>query len=134
MTNGDPGPMVGEREWLVKADYDASRDFDKAIMTLAAGALGLSIAFVHDLAPHPQAVPMLAVAWLMFAGSLLAILLSFLFSQSALRREITAIDQSTVLATPGGTPGKVTFCLNISGAAFLILGVVSLVVFAMINV
>lgn len=134
MANDDASPVVGEREWLVKADYDASRDFDKAIMTLAAGALGLSIAFVHDLAPRPEAVPLLAIAWLMFAGSLLAILLSFLFSQSALRREITAIDEGELLPTPGGTPGKVTFCLNISRAAFLIFGVVSFVVFAMINV
>lgn len=123
-----------DREWLVKADYDASRDFDKAIMTLAAGALGLSIVFVHDLAPHPDGVPILAVAWALFAASLLAILVSFLFSQGALRREITALDEGKVLSTPGGIPGRVTFCLNIAGAITLILGIASLVTFAIINV
>lgn len=118
----------------MKADYEAHRDFDKAIMTLAAGALGLSIAFVHDLAPNPQTVAVLGVAWLMFAMSLLAVMVSFLSSQSALRREIGAIDSGTVLMTPGGTPGKMTLGLNILAAVSLIIGVFSLVVFALINI
>lgn len=52
-------PEEDERRWLRQADHTASRDFDKAIMTLAAGALGVSIAFVHDIAPDP-----VHVSWL----------------------------------------------------------------------
>lgn len=134
MTNGDTNPAVGEREWLVKADYDAHRDFDKAVMTLSAGALGLTIVFVHDLAPNPEFVLLLAMAWALFAGSLLAILVSFLFSQTALRREITAIDTGVVLPTPGGTPGRVTFWLNLAATVTLIGGAIGFVVFASLNI
>ena len=134
MTNGDAEPALREREWLVKADYDASRDFDKAIMTLAAGALGLTIAFIHDLAPDPRFVPVLRVAWLLFAASLLAILVSFQVSQSALRREITAIDTGTVLTTPGGMPGRVTLWLNVLATVTLIGGAGAFVVFASLNI
>ncbi len=73
-----PAPVNGERQWLLQADHAASRDFDKAIMTLAAGALGVSIAFVHDVAPHPVRVAWLGWAWGLFAASLVLILLSFL--------------------------------------------------------
>ena len=45
---------VKHREWLVAAYGEATRSFDKAIMTLAGGALALSIAFVHDVAPKPE--------------------------------------------------------------------------------
>lgn len=125
--------MDGEREWLKQADHMA-RDFDKAVMTLSAGALGLSIAFVHDLAPHPKFVAVLAVAWSLFATSLLAILVSYLSSQESLRQEMDAIDQGTVLSTPGGSLGRVTFWLNAAATGTLISGAACFVVFAIINV
>jgi hypothetical protein len=57
-------------KWLRQTDHEASRDFDKAIMTLSAGALGVSIAFVHDVAPEPKMVCFLGIAWVAFATSL----------------------------------------------------------------
>jgi hypothetical protein len=76
-----PTVVAAEREWLKQADHTACRDFDKAVMTLAAGALGLSIAFIHDIAPDPTFVGVLAAAWAFFAASLLAILVSFMTSR-----------------------------------------------------
>ena len=94
----------------------------------------LSLVFVHDVAPHPEKVPLLAASWTFFAVSLLVILVSYLTSQAGLHREITAFDDGEVLPTPGGTPGKVTFALNIAGTFALIAGVACFVVFAILNV
>jgi hypothetical protein len=40
------------RQWLVEAYQKSSDAYDKAVMTLAAGALGISLAFVHQVAPQ----------------------------------------------------------------------------------
>lgn len=38
---------------LLKAHHTATQDYDKAVFTLAGGALGISLAFVRDIAPKP---------------------------------------------------------------------------------
>ncbi|MDP9327893.1 MAG: hypothetical protein M3P10_06780 [Actinomycetota bacterium] len=124
----------GEREWLRQADHEAHRDFDKAIMTLAAGALGLSIAFVHNVAPKPEHTGWLAAAWVGFSTSLLFILASFLTSQAALRIEMKVLSGERDDPKPGGRFGTGTFFLNLLSAAALLVGVVTLVVFALHNV
>lgn len=124
----------GEREWLRQADHTASRDFDKAVMTLAAGALGVSIAFVHDVEPNPTHTAWLGVSWGMFSLSLVLILLSFLMSQHALRLEMKVLSGERNDAVPGGWLGRATIGLNWASAGSLVSGVVALVVFALYNI
>src|SRR4051794_31182684 len=76
------------KKHLIESGHTASQDFDKAIMTLAAGALGISIAFINQVAPHPQHKEWVGAAWFLFAASLVAILMSFITSQSAIRWEL----------------------------------------------
>ncbi len=119
------------RRHLVEALHTASQDFDKAVMTLAAGALGISLAFVHDFAPDPRHTLVLGVAWLLFAFSLVFVLVSFIASQEALRWEIRHVADDE----PRGDrphPKRVTR-LNIAAAATFIVGVVALVGFALLN-
>ena len=70
------------REWLVQADHQASVSFDKAVMTLSGGALGISISFIHDVVPTPLPATkiFLVVSWVSFSVSLASILISFLTS------------------------------------------------------
>ncbi len=136
MISDDESPSrgVSERERLVNAHHQASRDFDRTVMTLAAGALGLSIAFMKDIAaPNPKAVPALALAWCLFAISLLLILVSFLTSQAALLRQMGSIDETQQLSTSGGSYGQATLWLNLGGAGTLVVGVLFLVLFAIKN-
>jgi len=124
----------GQREWLVQADHQASRDFDRAVMTLAAGALGVSIAFVHDVAPHPIHKGWLGFAWGLFSLSLVVTLTSFLTSQHSLRREMKMLSGELELAEkPGGWIGSLTILLNWASAVALVTGVGGLVVFALYN-
>lgn len=125
----------GERQRLVNAHHQASRDFDRAVMTLAAGALGLSIAFMKDIAaPDASAVPALGAAWFLFAVSLMVILVSFLTSQAGLLYQIDVIDGRKPEVTSGGTYGRWTLRLNTAAAVTLVAGVLSLVLFAINNV
>lgn len=117
------------REWLVQAHHTASQDFDKAIMALAGGALGLSLTFVDDYAPNPTDKWLLAVSWGLLALSLLVILVSYLTSQSALLAAIGRIDRDE--EARGG--GWLTPVLNWVAASALVVGVVFLVLFALYN-
>lgn len=104
-------------------------------MTLAAGALGLSIAFVKDIAaPDTKAVPALGVAWCLFSVSLMVILVSFLTSQAALLYQIDVIDGRRREVAPGGPFGRWTLCLNTAAAVTLVVGVLALVLFAIKNI
>ncbi len=104
-------------------------------MTLAAGALGLSIAFMKDIAaPNADALPALGAAWFLFAVSLMVILVSFLTSQAGLLYQVDVIDGRKPEVNPGGTYGRWTLRLNTAAAVTLVAGVLSLVLFAINNV
>jgi uncharacterized BrkB/YihY/UPF0761 family membrane protein len=117
------------REWLVSAYEGATQSFDKAIMTLAGGALGVSIAFIHDVAPKPIHKWLLGVAWILFAVSLLLILISFLASQRAILDMMRQIDEDVEKVARG----KATDRLNWTAAGSFVVGVVFLVIFALYN-
>lgn len=121
------------RRHLVEALHAASQDFDRAIMTLAAGALGLSIVFVHNVAPEPKRTSLLGWSWGLFAFSLLAIVISFLTSQAALRWEIDHFTDRERGEYPGGNAGRATSILNIAAGGSFILGVLTLAWFAFVN-
>jgi hypothetical protein len=82
-----------ERKTLVEAEGEASQSFDKALITLSAGAFGLSLAFIIQVAPVPRALWYLYVAWGGFILSLLSILFSFLASQQGFRRARDILDK-----------------------------------------
>lgn len=122
---------VAWRDWLVKAHHTASQDYDKAVMTLAGGALGISLAFIRDIAPDPIHGWILAVAWCLLALSLLLIFVSLLSSQQAILTSIEKLDARETLTR--GIAGAMTVWLNgLAGGAF-VLGVGFLVSFAAVN-
>jgi hypothetical protein len=121
------------RDSLVQAHHAASQSFDRAVMALAGGALGVSLTFIHDVAPRPERVWLLGVGWMLLAGSLLVILLTFLTSQRAFVNEIRAFDARSDEADQGGFAGKLTGVGNWAAALMLVGGVVFLVIFALTN-
>jgi len=82
--------FIEERKALIDAARESSRTFDKAILTFGSAVFGFSIAFIKDVAPHPELCTLkwLAFSWAAFASGLLAVLLSFLFSHKACMCEI----------------------------------------------
>jgi hypothetical protein len=82
--------FIEERKGLIDAARESARTFDQAILAFGSAAFAFSIAFVKDVAPHPQSYSLkwLAVAWALFSFGLLAVTLSFLFSHKACMFEI----------------------------------------------
>ena len=118
-------------EHLVKARETASRDYDKALLTLAGGALGISIAFIHNVAPHPKHTAWLGMAWGLFALSLVFVVVSLLTSQYELLGAIKKYDAHEDAAIHDHR--YVTAGFNVAGGVAFLLGVVALVVFAFLN-
>lgn len=84
-----------ERKLLVEAEREGARTFDKAILTLAAGALALSMTFLEKVVPIAQATTLwsLASSWAAFGLSIFLILFSFLTSQWACIRQRAILDK-----------------------------------------
>jgi len=127
-----------ERKLSIEAEREAAHSFDQAMLTLSAGALGLSITFVRQVAPAtPQHKEWLVVAWSGFILALLATLASFLFSQSALRRQrdILDLDYEGKLSAQQqkNIPATITDLLNWASIVCFIAGVISFVTFAIKN-
>jgi hypothetical protein len=124
-----------ERKLYIELERDASQSFDKFLITLSAGALALSIAFMREIAPRPRDTALLVLAWGLFAASLLAMLASFLASQEGMRRCRDIIDARY----SGGSEDDsnvwrpVTRCLNVFAIIAFIGGVASLAAFSAAN-
>jgi hypothetical protein len=142
-TNGDGElPLeretyLEERKLLIDAEREAARSFDKAMITLCAAALGLSISFVRYVAPVPKATTLLYVAWVCFVLALIVTLFSFLTAQSAMRKQRAILDRYCGKELSEGEKrnrwATCTKWLNVSSIILFISGVVFLVCFSVQN-
>lgn len=124
-----------ERKTLVEAEGEASQSLDKALITLSAGAFGLSLLFIFRIAPEPKALLWLYIAWGGFILSLVSILSSFLVSQKAFRRARDILDDYRHAAgdQPSNPWSTTTSGLTIVSIISFVCGVVALAYFAVRN-
>lgn len=130
-----PG-LQAYRNWLVESDRASSDAYDKAVMTLSGGALAISLTFVKDVVktPQPETVDLLAYAWSCLAVSIVAILISMLTSQWALRRAIQQVDQGKIYQQkPGSWLAIITMILSTSAGAAFVGGIFFLARFSIQN-
>ena len=138
---GAPGqtqdPLKDYRAFLMNAAQKESAAYDQAVMTLSGGALGISITFIHDIAPAPKAgtIWLLGIAWCFLALSIAAILISKLTSQWALQKAIRQVDDGTIgQQRPGARFAVWTRSLNVTAGMAFLLGVIFLAWFTVTNV
>ncbi len=120
------------RQSLVQLHADASRDYDKAIITFSSGALGLSIVVLQDVFPKAQNENVLLAAWVLFVISILTITGSFLTSQASLQWSIGRLDKDEP-AERGGPWGRITTVLNVIAGLAFVGGVILLLCFVRSN-
>lgn len=133
--------LLDDRKQSVLAERDTAQQFDKAILTLAAGALALSITFINQIAPQPKpySIYWLIIAWSFFCLSLLSTLISFLTSQAACRKQRDILDEEILQSnkkcsnTKDNKAAFWTNLLNYFSIGFFILGVILLIVFSAMN-
>jgi hypothetical protein len=137
--------------WRRDSEQDSrqSQDqFDKALMTLSAGGIGTTIAFLDKIVPFPQASLkwLLFMIWVFWGTCLLATVFSFYASVRTLARserqiagEIDAVraapdpDEVPGLANDGGGWNVVTKVLNQAAAILFVLGLIALLIFIWYN-
>ena len=137
---------LDERQSLRAAEFEAAKSFDRWIITLSSGALGLSLVFVKDLvAPGPVSASWaFAISWVSLGLSVSTALASVAASQHAHGRFIVMLDDAaatrndTVLDRARKTQSsskwpKIIGWLNIAAAAFCIAGVLLLGFFVLKN-
>jgi hypothetical protein len=115
---------------------------DKAILSLASGALGVSLAFVKDIVPISQAswITLLVTSWGLFGVSIVVVLISFGLAQAAhdLQLELARkyyVERS--IDEDGMSKNRYLSCtewLNRSAVVCFLAGLVCTVVFASVNV
>jgi len=114
---------------LREALLSSSNQFDHAVLTLSSGLLALSLAFIKDIVPLKDAqwMNLLFVSWCLLGFAILSTVISFLASQKAIRN---CLEES---GSDGGAWSKTTTWINISSAAFFVVGVSSTVIFVIKN-
>ncbi len=115
---------IEERKILVDSLRESSRTFDKAILTLASGSFGFTIAFLKDIVPTPfeNTKWLIHFSWGLFALSILLILISFLTSQKACLKQIENTFEIIINKKKDmqNTWGNVTTILNYASIIVLI--------------
>jgi hypothetical protein len=100
-----PAPEVDPHESMRQRLYEAQclkcqdnvhsvqQEFDKAILTLSASLLGVSLAFIKDIVPLDQAInlPMLYASWVFSVGAIVLTLASFLASKNAFNAQLPVL-------------------------------------------
>jgi hypothetical protein len=125
-----------ERASLVQGEMEGARSFDKYLITLSAGALALSITFVHEISPHPVNTRALIVAWSSFALCLIVMLISFLCSQKAFRDQRDTLDEwysNPDIEERENVASEWTGWLNHVGFALFVIGMLALMYFTLTN-
>jgi hypothetical protein len=124
------------RRHLVLADQRAQADYDRTVVTLSGGALGVSFAFVDWVATDGTVLSpvLLFLSWLSWGVSVGAVLISYYFSQKALRRAMVQVDAALergedVESRPGGWFATLTGICNVLGGVLFVAGVVLIAIF-----
>jgi hypothetical protein len=88
---------MSERQALLQTKKETVSQLDKALLTLDAGALAISITFLKEIAPKPSTgtIFFLILGWISFIASLICTLYSFRKSAEAFDRQIGILDNET---------------------------------------
>lgn len=124
------------RKQIQVAEQKSQEDFDKTVLSLSSGALGISFVFLKDvIGPNPVLLPsMLFAAWAFWGLSSFSVLASYFLSHIALRHTIKQIDNDTLhKEVPGGPFRKPLVYLNGAGAVFFVVGIIAITAFANAN-
>jgi hypothetical protein len=119
------------RKHLVDTRQKSQDAYDKTVLALSAGALGVTISFVKEIVGgHPRVTWLLFTAWACWGISCAAVLYSHFSSVAAHKEAIAALDENR---EPEIGSNKATKIFNIVSGAVFLLGLLFFCVFAYIN-
>jgi len=130
------GELTDYRKHVMLAEQQAQEDFDKTVITLSGGALGVSFAFIGNVIRDKPLIngSFLFYAWWSWAASVSVVLVSYFLSIRSLRTALRqAYDGSLYSRRPGGTFAIATDVCNVIGGILFFVGVLLMAVFVRSN-
>jgi hypothetical protein len=123
------------RNALIAAEQKSQDDYDKTIVTLSGGALGISVVFIKDIIGNSDPVSVWAVitAWSLWAASITSVVISYYLSREALRTTILQTDNNDFSGGVGGCSAKATQVFNAISGILFVVGIVFLIIFTANN-
>lgn len=122
-----------ERAALIKSEQQAVNQFDKLLILISTGSLYFSFYFLKDI-KEIQSSGFLIAGWIFLIFSIVTILLSFLLSEQAFRKQREILDKQYGNAKEEkNTYNKWIRCVQIISFITLILGVIFLTLFYFFN-
>ena len=120
------------RKLLQDLETKAQEQYDKTVLMLSGGALGVSFTFLKDIVSLDGAIHiwLLIIAWSAWTLSCSAVLWSFYSSRLAMRQAIKDLDNGVE------TKNKSDFwtsALNFSAGLLFVVGLASMIAFAYFN-
>jgi hypothetical protein len=132
--NSDAKPMGSDNEYrkhLVETRQKSQDAYDKTVLALSAGALGITINFVKAIiGAHPHSTGLLMTAWVCWGVGCAAVLYSHFASVTAHNEAIAALDEDR---EPDKGSDKVTMGLNFASGALFVVGLLLFGLFAYSN-
>lgn len=129
---------LDERKILVNEEGEASRIYDKYLLTLSGGAFGLSITVVRYMIPHPVNTWILLISWILFVLAMICTLVSLHTAQAGMRRQMEILKHDYEGRVGNGLtanlPGRSTSILNLCSLIFFGAGVLFLAGFIFVNI
>lgn len=125
------------RNHLILAEQKAQEDYDKTIIALSGGGLGISFAFLENVVGTKAIVfpNLLFSSWICWAVSILCVLASYFTSHLALRRAIQQVDDGTIYEKRlGGCTDLITKVCNAAGGLLFFIGVILMASFVYKNI
>lgn len=124
------------RDMLVDMEQKTMASYDKTLISLSTGALGLSIVFLKDIFTEtPTFICLLVISWIMWGLSLCLILISFYFSSLSFRYAIKQVDKNVINnETPGGVYSIFCNILTPISGFFFMLGILFFIIFTVKNI
>lgn len=124
------------RKTLVEIESDQAKSLDKAVLTVASGALGLSILFGEKIAPNPPSFTIaLYISWICFCMAMLSATFSFRLASLAAEKQRWMLDAHMQSGKRTGNNPYSTWVdrLNLVSPILLFLGACFLAFFAVVN-
>jgi hypothetical protein len=124
------------RQSLIAAEQSMQGEYDKGVLTLSGGALGISLVFLKDVVGTKPLVhsECLLAAWIVWGLSIAFVLSSYFTSTKALRRAVTDTDEKMIYITLAQSGwATATKVLNALGGICFFVGIILIVTFVSFN-
>jgi hypothetical protein len=128
--------VAAYRIMLIEIEQRVSEQFDKTMLTIAGGALAISLAFIKDVIGDGimQQGWLLIFSWGCLTSCLILILVSFYLGLLAYRKAQDQVDEKTIeREVPGGHYSKALSICNVISIFLLCAGLIALFTFAYNN-